>query len=163
MAIEIERRFLTAGADWRRGAEASRKIRQAYLAVTPAASVRVRIANDAAAALTIKSGKAEIERAEFEYPIPVADAEELMAMRTGAVIEKQRYLLIVGGLRWEIDVFSGALAGLVIAEIELDDKDQEFERPDWLGEEITDDGRYANASLAVNGLPDASIKPGERS
>ncbi len=154
MAIEIERRFRVASSDWERSAEAPSRIRQAYLALTHAAAIRVRIKNDTTAFVTIKSAVAGIERAEFEYPIPLADAEELMAMRTGRVIEKRRYGVAVDQAQWEIDVFDGELAGLVIAEIELDDKDGHFDRPAWLGAEITDDGRYSNASLAVNGLPD---------
>lgn len=153
MAIEIERRFLVDGSGWRRGARAPSHIRQAYLALTPEASIRIRISNGEAATLTVKSAQAAIERAEFEYAIPVADAEKLMALRTGRVIEKQRHGVAVGEAQWEVDVFGGELSGLVIAELELDHKDRAFERPQWLGEEITNDGRYANASLAIYGLP----------
>jgi len=76
-----------------------------------------------------------------------------MEMRTGHIIEKQRHIVSVTNARWEIDVFSGALAGLVIAEIELPDRNAQFKRPDWLGEEITSDKRYSNANLAIHGLP----------
>jgi adenylate cyclase len=156
MAIEIERRFLVEGSDWKQSAQAPSHIRQAYLALTSAASVRIRIKNDDDATLTIKSAQAGIERAEFEYAIPAADAEKLMALRTGRVIEKQRHGVAIGKAYWEVDVFGGELRGLVIAEIELDHKDRHFERPGWLGEEITSDVRYSNASLAIYGLPDGA-------
>src|SRR5262245_30850805 len=109
MAIEIERRFLVTNPGWRDNAQAAHNIAQAYLFVIPDMSVRVRIKNDEAAWLTIKSGKASIERAEFEYEIPVKDAEELIKLRTGIVIEKQRHIVVVGADRWEVDVFSGDL------------------------------------------------------
>ncbi len=153
MAIEIERRFLIANSRWRESAEAPRQIRQAYLALTGLASVRIRIVETAKAYMTIKSAQAEVERLEFEYPIPVADAEKLMEMRSGNMIEKQRHIVPCETMRWEIDVFSGVLAGLVIAEIELPDPDVQLSRPDWLGAEITSDERYSNASLAIHGLP----------
>ena len=111
--------------------------------------MRVRIVDGARATLTIKSRAAEVRRSEFEYEIPVADAKALLELRTGgAVIEKVRYELPCGALTWEIDVFSGENQGLVIAEIELAHEEQPFERPAWLGEEITADDRYYNASLA---------------
>lgn len=153
MGVEIERRFLVSGTGWRQQAEAPRQFRQAYLANTAAVVVRVRVDADAAAWLTIKSSNAGMARAEFEYAVPVADALQLVEMRTGALIEKQRFVVLVASERWEVDVFAGVLAPLVIAEIELTDEGQAFERPAWLGAEITDDGRYSNASLALNGLP----------
>jgi adenylate cyclase len=160
MGVEIERRFLVAGAEWRENAEAPRHFRQAYLAMTAGAAIRVRIDGDAAAWLTIKSANAGRVRAEFEYAVPVADALTLIDMRTGTLIDKQRFIVPVSGMRWEVDVFSGALAPLVIAEIELDDESQAFECPAWLGAEVTDDGRYANASLALHGLPDDFVGDG---
>jgi adenylate cyclase len=153
MGVEIERRFLVTGPGWRDDARASRSLRQAYLAVTPAAVIRVRVEDGAAAWLTIKSGNVGIARAEFEYPMPVEDALNIFAIRTGALIEKRRYEVLYRGLCWEVDVFAGALAPLVIAEIELTSERQSIETPGWVGREITDDGRYANASLAMNGLP----------
>lgn len=148
MADEIERKFLVRTDDWRSGARRGREIVQGYLAIDGAATVRVRIIDGARATLTIKSRPAEVRRSEFEYEIPVADAEALLELRTGAVIEKVRYELDCGKLTWEIDVFAGEHAGLVIAEIELDHEGQAFERPAWLGEEVTADDRYSNASLA---------------
>ncbi|NJM33859.1 MAG: CYTH domain-containing protein [Rhodomicrobium sp.] len=153
MAIEIERRFLVKSSAWQRSASPPHRIKQAYLTINDAVSVRVRLVDGGNAFLTIKSAASGIERAEFDYPIPRADAGQLIAFRTGALIEKLRYGLAMDRARWEIDVFEGELAGLVIAEIELDSKDRHIDRPHWLGEEITEDSRYANASLARYGLP----------
>ena len=152
MGVEIERKFLVASDAWRSEVKRHSDIRQAYLSVNETSSVRVRI-DDAAAFLTVKSAGPALRRDEFEYPIPVADAEALLALRTGRLIEKRRHVVPQGALRWEIDVFSGALAGLVIAEIELPDETTPIARPAWLGAEVTGDGRYANASLATLGLP----------
>lgn len=148
MPLEIERKFLVRGTDWQNRSELSVSIRQFYLARTGAAVVRIRIIGGEEAFLTIKSAVPGMTRAEFEYPIPVADAEQLSALRAGLVIEKRRYLVPWSGGRWEIDVFEGAHAGLVIAEIELPSADARFERPDWLGDEVTGDRRYYNADLA---------------
>ena len=101
----------------------------------------------------MKSAGPAIRRHEFEYPIPLGDAEALLGLRCGRLIEKRRHVVPHGALRFEVDVFSGDLAGLVIAEIELPDETTAFVRPAWLGEEVTDDPRYANASLATNGAP----------
>lgn len=153
MGVEIERKFLVAGEAWRDEVVKHSDIRQVYLAVNDRNTVRIRI-KDATAFLTIKSAAPTLSRAEFEYPIPLADAEALLAMRSGRLIEKRRHIVPHGALRWEIDVFSGELAGLVIAEIELPSEDAAFARPAWLGEEVTGDPRYANASLATRGLDD---------
>jgi adenylate cyclase len=148
MATEIERKFLVVGDDWRAEVAHRVVIRQAYLSFTAAMAIRVRIVDDAAAFLTIKSAEPGIARSEFEYPVPLADAHGLIALRTGQVIEKRRHIVRVGGAQWEIDVFEGAHAGLVIAEIELPDKDATFERPPWLGKEVTGEARYYNVNLA---------------
>ena len=153
MGQEIERRFLVAASGWRIAAEAPRRLAQAYLAITPAAAIRVRIKEETAAWLTIKSSNTGMTRAEFEYPIPVSDAQKLLGLRIGELIEKERFAVLWRGSRWEVDVFGGALAPLMIAEIELTHEQESFDPPDWLGAEITDDGRYANASLAIHGLP----------
>jgi adenylate cyclase len=152
MGVEIERKFLVASEAWRDEVASHSDIRQGYLAVTGGNTVRVRIKDDAAF-LTVKSAGPAIRRQEFEYPIPLNDAEALLALRCGRLIEKRRHVVPHGALRFEVDVFSGDLAGLVIAEIELPDETTAFVRPAWLGEEVTDDPRYANASLATNGAP----------
>lgn len=152
MAIEIERKFLVTGDGWRSSVTHRLDIRQAYLSVTDTSTVRVRL-RDSAAFLTIKSAGAGLTRQEFEIAIPFADAEAMLALRTGRVIEKRRHIAPAGSLRWEIDVFAGDLAGLVIAEIELPTEAAEFARPDWLGVEVTGDPRYGNSSLATGGRP----------
>lgn len=150
MGVEIERKFLVASDGWRSEVASHSHIRQAYLAVNDMSTVRVRITDDAAF-LTIKSAGPALRRDEFEYPIPLEDAEALLALRSGRLIEKRRHIVPQGALRWEIDVFAGDLAGLVIAEIELPDEATAFARPAWLGAEVTGDARYANAGLATNG------------
>lgn len=149
MADEIERKFLVLGSGWRDGTVRSHDIRQAYLLHGEASSVRIRVKNASDATLTIKSGKAGLRRLEFEYAIPAEDAVALLDMRTGGLIEKVRHEVPRGGLTWEIDVFRGENEGLVIAEVELEREDQAFERPEWLGQEITGDARYYNASLSA--------------
>jgi adenylate cyclase len=148
MAFEIERKFLVRSPDWQRLTTGRARIRQAYLPAEAGLSVRVRLKNDDYATLTIKSRETELRRLEFEYPIPTADAEALMALRRGAVIEKVRHTIPWQGLMWEVDVFCGDNAGLVIAEIELRHEHQQFALPRWLGEEVTRQSRYYNRSLA---------------
>ncbi len=152
MGIEIERKFLLRGDGWRREADEGTDFRQFYLAVRDGLSVRVRIKDEAKALLTVKNGIG-MRRGEYEYEIPLADARELEAAHLGEVVAKRRFRVPLGDLTVEVDVFSGALAPLVLAEIELPDEDHPFERPDWLGEEVSEDGRYTNASLALHGRP----------
>lgn len=157
MAVEIERKFLVADDRWQSLATSSSAIRQGYLSEGGAASVRVRIVDDASAMLTIKSAPdREQGRLEFEYRIPVADAETLLALSARRVIAKRRHIVPAGatGLVWEVDVFEGRLAGLVLAEIELDDVRRAIALPGWIGREVTDDPRYYNEHLA--GLADAT-------
>jgi adenylate cyclase len=148
MAVEIERKFLVAGEGWRRAVVRTRRIRQGYLASGDRAAVRVRCTDGADGALTIKSAKAGAVRGEFEYAIPYADAEQLLALCSGALIEKLRHDAPLGGHCWEIDVFQGVNRGLVVAEVELDHEEAAFEKPGWLGKEITHERRYYNAALA---------------
>jgi adenylate cyclase len=100
--------------------------------------------------LTLKGASQGPVRTEFEYPIPVADAEVLLQMCAGPLIEKVRYEVQHGGLCWEVDEFCGENHGLVIAEVELTAPDQPFDRPPWVGEEVTDDPRYFNSQLAIH-------------
>jgi adenylate cyclase len=150
MAKEIERKFLVrdlAAIEGRLGA----RIVQGYIASEPM-TVRVRI-KEAEAFLTLKS-KGGIERDEYEFPIDRRVARELIDRHCGGrVVEKTRYRVPSGQHVVEVDVFAGHLAGLVLAEIELDHAEQEFERPDWLGEEVSHDTRYANSALAVAAAP----------
>lgn len=153
MGQEIERKFLVSSQSWRDAVSKVSTLSQVYLAVTDQSAVRVRIKNAETAFITIKSAEAGRSRAEFEYSIPVGDAHALFELRVGHVVEKRRHIVLFDGHHWEIDVFTGALEGLVMAELELDHAEQQFSKPGWLGKEVTDDRRYYNASLALNGLP----------
>ena len=150
MGFEIERKYLVAQPskiEW--AALPSSRLRQAYLAAG-AVSVRVRIEGKGAR-LTVKGPARGIRRAEFEYHIPIGDAEEMMgSLRQGEIVEKTRYRLEANGLTWEIDVFGGANAPLVLAEVELEDEAVAIHEPDWLGLEVSEDPRFSNASLALH-------------
>lgn len=148
MAVEIERKFLVRGTEWRRLTTGHSTIRQAYLPSEAGLSLRVRLRNDDYATLTLKARETELRRLEFEYPIPTSDAQALIALRRGAVIEKVRHIVPWYGLTWEIDVFSGDNMGLIVAEIELRHEHQHFAVPRWLGDEVTGHSRYYNRSLA---------------
>lgn len=148
MPVEIERKFRVTGESWRAHVTSVRRIRQAYLTKNGRLSVRVRIDDNIKATLTIKTVEHGIRRNEFEYPIPVADAEDLLERREGAVIIKVRHIVPFAGMSWEVDVFEGENAGLIVAEVELAHADDVFTRPDWVGEEVTHDRRYYNADLA---------------
>ncbi|MET3107318.1 adenylate cyclase [Oxalobacteraceae bacterium GrIS 2.11] len=145
MALEIERKFLVHGTPWQSLPQGA-LMRQGYLLASPQRVVRVRIEGDAAM-LTIKGGGQGIVRGEWEYPIPVKDAHELLQLCEQPLIEKYRYRILHEGMLWELDVFTGDNAGLVVAEIELDSESQTFSKPDWVAEEVTQDPRYLNANL----------------
>lgn len=149
MAKEIERKFLVLGTAWQAGVTTRLSIRQAYLTRGDAVSLRVRIVDGERAALTIKSPQPAAVRSEFEYAIPLADAVDMLELRAGAIIEKVRHIVPCGDLRWEIDVFSGVHRGLVLAEIELPAAGTPFEKPAWLGAEVTGDPAYYNSALAA--------------
>lgn len=148
MAIEIERKFLLASDDWRGAVVRSQRLRQGYL-VPPGgtASVRVRIAGERAE-LNIKAAVLGRSRTEYEYPIPLADAEQMLDGLCVGRVDKTRHLVECAGWHWEIDEFEGDNAGLVVAEIELPSADAAFPRPHWLGEEVTEQARYYNHALA---------------
>ena len=146
VGTEIERKFLVVGDSWRGLAEGT-DMRQGYLSTVAQRTVRVRLAGDQAY-LTVKGPSVGATRAEFEYEIPVADAEQLLAMCEGSLIEKTRYRIPADEVVWEVDEFQGDNAGLLVAECELETADQEFARPEWLGNEVTDDARYYNANLS---------------
>jgi adenylate cyclase len=148
MGLEIERKFLLKDDSWRGAVDRSVRMRQVYLGGV-GVSVRVRIEGDAAN-LNIKQLRIGASRDEFEYVIPMADALRLMELAEGGHTEKVRHFVEHAGMTWEIDEFHGANEGLVVAEIELDSPDQEFEKPSWLGREVTDDERYYNVALAKN-------------
>ena len=146
MGTEIERKFLLSGDSWQAGAE-GKLYRQGYLSAAARRNVRVRIIGDQGF-LTVKGRASGITRLEFEYEIPLADAESMLdQLCLEPLIEKTRFLVEYAGLTWEIDRFAGVNAGLVVAEVELSDEDQEIELPPWVGREVTDDPRYLNSSL----------------
>lgn len=154
MAIEIERKFLVTGETWRAGAKRRVRMAQGYLNDHAAVgsgrqrcSVRVRIAGDEAF-LNLKSRQVGRSRQEFDYAIPAADAEALLALCSGGLIDKVRHYVRHGAHLWEVDEFLGDNAGLVVAEIELSDADESFGKPDWIGAEVTDEVRYYNLALA---------------
>jgi adenylate cyclase len=147
MGTEIERKFLLAGDGWRAMAHGHRRMVQGYLANTERGSIRVRLAGDDAT-LNIKSMTLGVTRQEYTYEIPVADAELMLReLCLRPLIEKVRHYVEFGGLTFEIDEFEGDNAGLVVAELELQHADQPFTRPDWLGDEVSDDPRYYNVCL----------------
>lgn len=148
MNLEIERKFLVKDDAWRREAVASAELRQGYLANTAASSVRVRVAGPEAW-LSVKAMRAGRSREQFEYAIPLADALALLdGFTVGPPVEKLRHRVPVGGHEFEVDEFRGANLGLVVAELELDDENEDFPRPRWLGDEVTDDSRFYNFRLA---------------
>ncbi|TPK59735.1 MULTISPECIES: CYTH domain-containing protein [unclassified Mesorhizobium] len=154
MGKEVERKFLVSGTAWRDLVEADIRILQFYLAAAPGRTVRVRISDGASARLTLKFGSKARERDEFEYPIPLADAVEMLGFAIGRVIEKTRHHVRHGGYLYEVDVFGGALAGLVMAELETPDDVPDELLPDWLGREVTGEQKFYNASLALGGIPE---------
>jgi adenylate cyclase len=152
MGQEIERKFLLNHDGWRMGA-ARAHYRQGYLSLDAERTVRIRTVVQEAGGegqgyLTIKGKTVGAGRSEYEYEIPIGDAQELVdKLCLRPLIEKFRYKVPQGELTWEIDEFLGENAGLVVAEIELEEAEQTFDRPDWVGEEVTHDTRYSNASL----------------
>jgi adenylate cyclase len=149
MAIEIERKFLVADDGWR-GLGPGSHYRQGYLSTDPGRSVRVRVA-DGKGFLTIKGKTVNAARAEYEYAIPLEDAGAMLdELCKRPLIEKTRYRIEYQGLVWEVDEFEGENAGLVLAEVELAAADQAVALPVWIGEEVTADPRYYNASLIAN-------------
>ncbi len=153
MAVEIERKFLVRNDSWRAQADAGTAYRQGYLTQGGPeqgmrSSVRVRVEGDRAF-LNIKSMSLGVRRLEYEYPVPLVDAEEMLErLCVGHRVEKRRYRVPMDGHEWEIDVFEGDNAGLVVAEIELAHEDEAFVRPEWLGREVSDERRYYNVLLA---------------
>jgi adenylate cyclase len=148
MAHEIERKFLLANQDWRALVTGSFVLKQGYLSTTPKSTVRLRVKSDKAM-LTVKSKNTGIRRSEFEYEIPIRDAEEMLQLCQTPLIEKTRYTITIGKHIWEIDEFSGANSGLLVAEIELDAEEESFEKPAW-GEEVSTDARYCNSNLVAH-------------
>lgn len=150
MAVEIERKFLVRDETWRELVAPGVRYRQGYLSRSGPASVRVRIGGSRAH-LNIKSATLEMQRLEYEYEIPLDEAEELLEhVCLRPVIEKTRYKVEFHRHTWEIDVFEGENAGLVVAEVELSRADETFDCPPWVGKEVTEDPRYYNVCLVDN-------------
>ena len=145
MALEIERKFLVTGNHWH--VTIGVQFSQGYLNRNKYRTVRVRVAGNQGF-LTIKGATSGATRTEFEYEIPVSDAESLLQMCEGPIIQKLRRNIDYKGFKWEIDEFQGDNLGLVVAEIELSDENQPFEKPSWIGKEVTYDARYFNSNLA---------------
>lgn len=146
MGIEIERKFLLKNEEWRSEVSSKTIIKQGYLNSDKERTVRIRVRNDKGF-LTIKGENTNATRQEYEYEIPVPDAESLLLLCQKPIIEKVRYLVPRGGKTWEIDDFGGDNLGLILAEIELESEEEQIEIPSWIGTEVTHDTRYFNSSL----------------
>jgi adenylate cyclase len=153
MPREIEHKFLLKSAAWRDATTRVQRMTQGYLAGGERASVRVRVAGEYAA-INVKSGGLVASRLEYEYQIPVEQANELLLLCVPPLIEKTRHFVPFGGFEWEIDEFHGANSGLIVAEIELDHEDQRFPLPAWVGAEVTHLERYYNVRLAKHPYSD---------
>ncbi len=147
MPIEIERKFLLANDNWRQQVSQSFRIRQGYMGEIDKASVRIRVQGDKAN-INIKSATLSMRRMEYEYAIPLSEAEEMLdQLCKQPQVNKTRYIVEQGKHKWEIDEFYGNNAGLFVAEIELDDEAEAFVKPEWIGKEVTQDPRYYNVNL----------------
>lgn len=149
MAKEIERKFLVANDQWKSAVVKSTSFKQGYLNYDPERTVRVRTAENLAY-LTIKGLTTGLTRDEYEYEIPLDDAIAMLKLCAFPPVEKVRHLVEHAGKTWELDVFEGANSGLLLAEIELASEAETFERPTWLGEEVSGDRRYSNSTLSTN-------------
>jgi adenylate cyclase len=148
MGIEIERKFLVVGESWRDAVESQTRIMQGYIAAGENATVRARLAGERGF-LTIKGMIQGASRAEYEYEIPADEAVSLLRdLALSPPVDKVRFRVRCGAHVWDLDVFAGENAGLVMAEVELSREDEPFQMPDWAGEEVTGDGRYYNVNLA---------------
>ena len=147
MSTEIERKFLVKNSQWKESVISESRMKQGYLANQRNASIRIRIAKGKAR-LTVKGATTGISRPEFEYEVPLQDAETMLdQVAEKPLIEKTRYRVQSGTHVWDLDVFSGENAGLIIAEVELESEEEKFEIPSWTGDEVSSDPRYYNASL----------------
>jgi len=146
MPLEIERKFLVTSDDYKLSAKIV-EIRQAYLSIDANMAIRTRV-EGIQASINIKSKKSERVNHEFEYVIPLDEAHSLIRMSPYLVIEKTRHIVKYEGKTWEVDEFHADNEGLTVAEIELDDENEVFEKPPWLGKEVTADYRYLNSNLA---------------
>lgn len=154
LATEIERKFTIKNDSWRKNIDKSQRYVQGYLAGNERASVRIRIAGEQAN-INIKSATLGIFRQEYEYPLPLEDAQKMLAdLCEKPVIDKVRHFVTHAGKVWEIDEFSGENEGLIVAEIELNAIEEAFEIPDWADKDVSDDKRYYNVSLVKHPFKD---------
>jgi adenylate cyclase len=150
MGIEIERKFLVNKEKWSQVTKEKQSLyRQGYIVSDPEKTIRVRL-TDTAAFLTIKGLSVGISRTEFEYNIPVADAQQLLDDFCDSVVSKIRYFITHDNKLWEVDEFLGENEGLMVAEIELESEDESFSLPGWVGKEVTSEKKYSNSNLAKN-------------
>jgi len=148
MGMEIEHKYLVNGEDYKSMACGKSEIKQGFLSRVPERVVRVRVRGDEGF-ITIKGKGSGAAHPEFEYAVPIDDAQQMMALCEPPIIEKTRYIVVHDGNRWEVDEFHGKLQGLVIAELEVPSEDYRFALPPFVGEEVTGDPRYYNAQLGV--------------
>ncbi|MCH8068013.1 MAG: CYTH domain-containing protein [Candidatus Marinimicrobia bacterium] len=149
MGKEIERKFLVKESNWQKSSKGL-LIQQGYIVIRKEKVVRIRIMNDKGY-LTIKGTTTGATRNEYEYEIPLEDARQMLNnLCEKPILEKHRYKINQEGMTWEIDIFHGENEGLIVAEIELEYEDQEFEKPDWVDMEVTDDPKYFNSNLVKN-------------
>ena len=154
MGKEIERKFLVASDGWREKARIGKSFRQAIIFSEGNRTARIRAIDHKKARLTLKIGINGLSRHEFEYDVPMKDAEELLALANGRMITKTRYEVKHARHVWEVDVYGGELEGLVVAEVEMKSEKESPALPDWLGREVTGDIRYSNQALAEGSLPE---------
>jgi CYTH domain-containing protein len=160
VALEIERKFLVAGDGWKNSIARSVKIRDGLIANNNGHKARVRIADDVATIALKSRRRGLIVRDEFEYAIPLSDAEEMLrTMCDGNVLDKVRHFILHASDTWQVDVYEGLLDGVVLAEIELTDVDQRLTLPDWIGAEVTTDPRYKKINMVAARLAKATLDP----
>ena len=154
MPIEIERKFLLANNNWREAVKTSFRIRQGYMGEIGKASIRIRIQGEQAN-INVKSATLSMRRMEYEYAIPLNEAQEMLEqLCEHPQVNKTRYIVEQGKHKWEIDEFYGENEGLLVAEIELSDEAEVFEKPEWIGKEVTEDPRYYNVNLIKHPFKD---------
>lgn len=152
MAKEIERKFLVTSDAWRSEVIKSKSLQQAYICTMDDRNLRIRITDDNEAKITIKVGKSSLNRSEFEYPVPVEDAHELLKLAVGYCLTKTRNIVTYEGYTWEIDEFNGHYEGLIVAEVELESEADQPPLPQWIGREVTHAREYSNQSMATSDL-----------
>jgi len=149
MGVEIERKFLVKSDTWKKESGKGKAIQQGYLNSASERTVRVRVYGDLGF-LTVKGKNENLSRKEFEYEVPLEEAQAMLELCEKPIIEKIRYVVLVGNKTWEIDVFKGENEGLLVAEVELNSEKETFEVPEWLGQEVSLDSRYYNSALILH-------------